>query len=86
MKQILSNGKYKSVEHRAVIHKSRNRISFAMFFSPHDDVEIEPLKEYVDLNSSNIMYKKVKYGEYLRDSMKKKLEGKALTQVGKNEI
>jgi isopenicillin N synthase-like dioxygenase len=86
MIEILSNGKYKSVEHRAVVDKSKSRISFAMFFAPHDDVEIEPLKELIDFNSLNRVYKKVKYGEYLRESMKKKLLGKALTQIGKNII
>ncbi|KAK2657827.1 hypothetical protein Ddye_010879 [Dipteronia dyeriana] len=83
--EILSNGKYKSIEHRAVTNESKARISYASFLVPRDDVEIEPLDHLVDTQSTKKMYKKVVYGEYLRSSMKRRLEGKAHTQMAKVE-
>ena len=85
MEQILSNGKYKSVEHRAVTNENYARLSYATFFIPRDEVEIGPLDQMIDSNESVPMYKKVIYGEYLRQSMKMKHEGKAHTQMAKTE-
>ncbi|XP_059649924.1 2-oxoglutarate-dependent dioxygenase 11-like [Cornus florida] len=81
---ILSNGKYKSIEHRAVTNENKARISFATFFIPNDDVELEPLDNLVDPKTTLRMYKKVRYGDYLRQSMKSKLQGKAHTEMAKN--
>ncbi|RDX77977.1 Protein SRG1, partial [Mucuna pruriens] len=82
--EIWSNGKYKSVEHRAVTNKNKRRISYALFFSPHDDVEVEPLDHMIDAQNPKL-YQKVRYGDYLRQSMKRKMEGKAHTDVAKIE-
>ncbi|XP_039047632.1 protein SRG1-like isoform X1 [Hibiscus syriacus] len=80
--EMWSNGKYKSIEHRAVVNDERARISYASFLYPHDEVEIEPL---IDPKTEQLIYKKVKYGDYLRNSMKTKMEGKAHTHVAKVE-
>ncbi|PON90836.1 Oxoglutarate/iron-dependent dioxygenase [Trema orientale] len=82
---ILSNGKYKSIEHRAVTNESKIRLSFASFFIPLDEVEIEPLNHLIDSDSLP-MYKKVKYGDYMRQSMKMKHDGKAHTRMAKTEF
>lgn len=52
------------------------RISFATFIYPPDDVEIGPLPHMVEPGNPHQMYKKMKYGEYLRFSLKRELEGK----------
>ncbi|TYJ40013.1 hypothetical protein E1A91_A04G110000v1 [Gossypium mustelinum] len=83
--EIWSNGKYKSVEQRAVANYSKARISYASFLFPHDEVEIEPPSHMVDSKTKQQLYKKVRYGEYLRSSMNKKMEGKAHTQMAKIE-
>ncbi|XP_062002803.1 oxoglutarate-dependent flavonoid 7-O-demethylase 1-like [Rosa rugosa] len=80
--EIWTNGKYKSIEHRAVTTKNKARLSYATFLSPHDDVEVEPIYDIVE---SHMMYKKVRYGDYLRQSMKMKHAGKAHTQMAKIE-
>ncbi|KAJ0027586.1 hypothetical protein Pint_35390 [Pistacia integerrima] len=79
--EIWSNGKYKSVEHRAVTNQKKARISHASFIIPHDDVEIEPLDHLV--GSQKLIYQKVRYGDYLRSSMKRKMDGKAHTEMAK---
>ncbi|KAL6336673.1 hypothetical protein AAG906_035987 [Vitis piasezkii] len=65
--------------------ENRARISFASFILPHDDVEIEPFDHLVDSQQPIKIYKKVRYGDYLRHSMKRKMEGKVHTEMAKNE-
>uniref|UniRef100_A0A0D9XME4 Fe2OG dioxygenase domain-containing protein n=1 Tax=Leersia perrieri TaxID=77586 RepID=A0A0D9XME4_9ORYZ len=45
--EILSNGKFKSVEHRAVIHPNKERISAALFHYPRENLVLSPLPEFV---------------------------------------
>ncbi|XWS59841.1 hypothetical protein CRYUN_Cryun08bG0156600 [Craigia yunnanensis] len=83
--EIWSNGKYKSIEHRAVANDKKARISHASFLVPHDEVDIEPLDHMLNSQSPQKIYKRVRYGEYLRSSMKMKLEGKAHTKMARIE-
>lgn len=46
--EILSNGKYKSVRHRAVTSKDKTRVSLATFMAPNKQSIIEPIKELLD--------------------------------------
>ena len=55
--QIWSNGKYKSIEHRAVANDKKARISYASFLFPDDDVEIEPLDHMLNSQSPQQIYK-----------------------------
>ena len=80
--QIWSNGRYKSVEHRAMTNKNKRRTSHATFVFPRDDVEVEPFDHMIDAQNP-MMYQKVLYGDYLRQSMKRKMEGKTHTDVAK---
>ncbi|KAH1241868.1 S-norcoclaurine synthase 1 [Glycine max] len=77
--EMWSNGKYKSVEHRAVTKKKR-RISYALFFCPQHDVEVEPLDHMIDAQNPKL-YQKVRFGDYLRQSVQSKLEGKTHLNV-----
>lgn len=43
--QIMSNGKYKSVEHRVVANRCNNRISIPIFVNPRPNDMIGPLPE-----------------------------------------
>ncbi|KAK8466514.1 hypothetical protein PHAVU_008G118300, partial [Phaseolus vulgaris] len=45
---ILTNGKYKSIEHRAVTNKNKKRLSYALFVCPNGDAEVEPLDHVID--------------------------------------
>lgn len=42
---ILSNGRFPSVLHRAVVNEARDRLSFAYFYAPSVDTLISPLSE-----------------------------------------
>ncbi|KAK8561768.1 hypothetical protein V6N13_149081 [Hibiscus sabdariffa] len=83
--EMWSNGKYKSIEHRAVANDNKARVSYATFLYPHEEAEIEPLNHMIDPKTKQQIYKTVKYGDYLRNSMKRKLEGKAHTEMAKVE-
>ncbi|KAI5009946.1 hypothetical protein ZWY2020_012083 [Hordeum vulgare] len=45
--QILTNGRFRSVYHRVVVNRERERISVAYFLIPPADVKVAPLKEVV---------------------------------------
>ncbi|PUZ57082.1 hypothetical protein GQ55_5G399100 [Panicum hallii var. hallii] len=45
--EILSNRRYRSIEHRAVVHPDKDRISAAMFHQPCPDTTVGPLLELV---------------------------------------
>ncbi|KAK7350299.1 hypothetical protein VNO77_08742 [Canavalia gladiata] len=80
--EILSNGKYKSIEHRAMTNKNRRRTSHVAFLFPRDDVEVGPFDHMID-DQNPKLYQKVKYGDYLRFSLNRKLEGKTQTDAAK---
>ncbi|XP_059071733.1 anthocyanin synthase [Cryptomeria japonica] len=46
--EIISNGKYKSIEHRSLVHKERARMSWALFCCPHDEVNLSPLPTLIE--------------------------------------
>ena len=61
--QIVSNGKYTSVEHRAVTNEKKNRMSIVMFATPQEDVLLGPTPQLIDAAHPSL-YKTVKAGEY----------------------
>nr|CAB3472960.1 unnamed protein product [Digitaria exilis] len=73
---ILSNGKYKSVEHRAVVHPDKERISAAMFHQPRYSITVEPLPELVKKDGAGARYKSVGYAEFMRHFFSAKLDGR----------
>lgn len=81
--EIFSNGKYKSVLHRAVVNDRRTRISIAMTNGPSMDTVVSPCPK---LGQTDIgcapAYVPMKYREYLLSQQSNRLDGKArLKQV-----
>ncbi|CAN6319206.1 unnamed protein product [Urochloa humidicola] len=74
--EILSNGKYRSVEHRAVVHPDRERISAAAFHRPCQDAVVGPLPELVTDGNSKARYRSVGYMEFMRRYYSAKLDGR----------
>ncbi|KAL9388766.1 hypothetical protein Peur_017371 [Populus x canadensis] len=81
-----SNGVYKSIEHRAVTSVTAARMSIATFVIPDDDVELGPVETMADDYNRPKMYKAIKYVDYLRHTLSKKMDGKANTELLKVEI
>ncbi|XP_077239922.1 protein LATERAL BRANCHING OXIDOREDUCTASE 1-like [Tasmannia lanceolata] len=73
--EVLTNGKYKSVEHRAVTNKEKDRLSVVTFYAPSYEIELGPLPEFIDKNRP-CKYRRYNHGEYSRHYITNKLEGK----------
>ncbi|CAM8993211.1 unnamed protein product [Rhodiola kirilowii] len=80
--EVLTNGKYKSVEHRAVTHKERERLSIVTFYAPSYEVEIGPLQELVNENNP-CKYRTFNHGDYSKHYVSSKLQGKKTLEFAK---
>ncbi|KAF8379118.1 hypothetical protein HHK36_028547 [Tetracentron sinense] len=74
--EIMSNGNYKSIEHRAVINPEKERLSIAAFHSPNMSTTIGPLPDLV--KEEGAIYKSVSHENYTRLVITMKLDGKSL--------
>uniref|UniRef100_A0A8R7P283 Fe2OG dioxygenase domain-containing protein n=1 Tax=Triticum urartu TaxID=4572 RepID=A0A8R7P283_TRIUA len=69
--EILSNGKYRSIEHRAVVNPDKERITIAAFHSVHLPCTIGPFQELGDAR-----YKTVDGLDFTKGYFAAKLEGR----------
>ncbi|XP_057537470.1 feruloyl CoA ortho-hydroxylase F6H1-3-like [Amaranthus tricolor] len=74
--QILSNGKYKSIEHLVIANGNNNRVSIPIFVMPSSNHVIAPFQEIID-KGDKPMYKGVLYSNYLKHFYGKPHDGKA---------
>ncbi|KAL4187015.1 hypothetical protein AMTRI_Chr09g16780 [Amborella trichopoda] len=72
--QALSNGRYKSVMHRAVVNSEKERFSFAVFICPSTDAELGPIPLLIKDNNPAI-YRRFTYGEYYEQFWSGNLDG-----------
>ena len=63
MLQMMSNGEYKSAEHRVVVNPERHRLSIAAFHGPPMKTMIGPLPALVGNNKAK--YKTISYEDYM---------------------
>ncbi|XP_025886478.1 protein LATERAL BRANCHING OXIDOREDUCTASE 1 isoform X2 [Solanum lycopersicum] len=80
--EVLTNGRYKSVEHRAVTHQEKDRLSIVTFYAPSYEIELGPLEELVDENNP-CKYKRYNHGEYSMHYVTNKLQGKKTLEFAK---
>ncbi|KAH6823548.1 hypothetical protein C2S53_012310 [Perilla frutescens var. hirtella] len=76
--EIFSNGKYKSVLHRAVVNDQRTRISVAMANGPSRDTVVCPAPELVRAEGCVPVYVPIKYEDYLLAQQSNQLDGKSI--------
>jgi len=61
--QVMSNGIYKAPEHRAVVHKLKERLSIVTFCYPSPHMDIGPADKLI--GEGNVaVYKKLTNAEY----------------------
>ncbi|KAJ4724052.1 2-oxoglutarate (2OG) and Fe(II)-dependent oxygenase superfamily protein [Melia azedarach] len=80
--QILSNGKYKSVEHCVIANGSRNRISVPIFVNPRPKEILCPLPEVIATGKKPV-YKPVLYSDYVKHFFRKAHDGKKTIDFAK---
>ncbi|KAI9128571.1 hypothetical protein K1719_000054 [Acacia pycnantha] len=73
--EVLTNGKYKSVEHRAVANEEKDRLTIVTFYAPSYEVELGPMPEFVSEENPS-KYKRYNHGEYSKHYTTNKLQGK----------
>ena len=78
--QILSNGLYNSIEHRAMVNPETERLSIAGFHSPNMAAMIGPLAGLVKESSEGAKYKTVSHEDYVKLVVRSKLDGKSLLE------
>ncbi|KAH7514358.1 hypothetical protein FEM48_Zijuj11G0080800 [Ziziphus jujuba var. spinosa] len=76
--EIMSNGEYKSIEHRAVVDPEKERLSIAAFHSPNMSTMIGPLPELVKEKNITANFKTISHEEFVRLVIARKLDGKSL--------
>lgn len=66
-------------------NQNKVRMSIASFICPQDDVQIEPLDTMVNGTKNKRMYRKIRYGDFLRYSLQRNMDGKSHTNLIKLE-
>ncbi|KAL2484234.1 Protein SRG1 [Forsythia ovata] len=79
--EILSNGSYNSIEHRATVNSVKERISLAMFFNPKFEAEVGPSPSLI--TSQKPLYKRMKMENYVKEFFSRKLDGKSFLEYMK---
>ena len=66
--EVITNGKYKSVEHRVIAQPDGNRMSLASFYNPGSDAVIYPAPELLEKEEkeNTIMYPKFVFEDYMK--------------------
>lgn len=81
--QALSNGKYRSVWHRAVVNADKPRMSIASFLCPSDDALISPPESLVE-EGSVAVYRDFTYAEYYKKFWSRNLDEEHCLELFKN--
>ncbi|KAF3948902.1 hypothetical protein CMV_025154 [Castanea mollissima] len=80
--QIMSNGRYKSIEHRVIASGSKNRISVPIFVNPRPCDMIGPFSEVL-AGGEKALYKQVLYSDYVKHFFRKAHDGKNTIEFAK---
>ncbi|KAI3931557.1 hypothetical protein MKW92_011159 [Papaver armeniacum] len=75
--EIMSNGVYRSVEHRATINSTKKRLSVATFHSPKVDTEVGPILSMITPETP-AQFRRIGYEDYMKKFFSRKLDGKSL--------
>ncbi|KAI3879374.1 hypothetical protein MKX03_009349 [Papaver bracteatum] len=77
MMEILSNGVYHSIEHRVLIHPTKERLSIAAFHAARQDAVIGPALSLIDPPNKPALFRKETVKEYYENFYARKLDGKS---------
>ncbi|KAL5772077.1 hypothetical protein ACOSQ2_012001 [Xanthoceras sorbifolium] len=74
--EIVSNGTYRSIEHRATVNSLKERLSVATAYSPNLDGEIGPAPSLLTPKTP-AMFRRIGVKEYYKGRFSNKLDGKS---------
>ncbi|MED6118177.1 Protein srg1 [Stylosanthes scabra] len=78
--EVVTNGIYRSIEHRAVVNSEKERLSIATFYSPRLDTILGPASSLITKQTPP-RFKTIKMKEYLQGLFARKLDGKSYIDV-----
>ncbi|XP_039057863.1 protein SRG1-like [Hibiscus syriacus] len=78
--EIVSNGIYRSVEHRATVNSVKERISVAAFYSPKLDGEMGPAPSLISPQTPPL-FKRTGVADYFKGYFSRELHGKSYVDV-----
>ncbi|XP_058773571.1 protein SRG1-like [Vicia villosa] len=76
MLEIVTNGIYRSIEHRATVNSAKERLSIATFCTTRHNGEIGPAGSFIT-EETPARFKTIGLQEYLRNVFARKLDGKS---------
>ncbi|KAJ9153437.1 hypothetical protein P3X46_026876 [Hevea brasiliensis] len=74
--EIISNGIYRSIEHRATVNLEKERISIATFYAPRYSAEMGPAPSLITKQTPGL-FKRIGVEEYFRSLFSRELHGKS---------
>ncbi|XP_077227045.1 protopine O-dealkylase-like [Tasmannia lanceolata] len=74
--EVISNGAYQSVEHRATVNSVQERLSCATFYSPNLKTEFGPTWSLTNLEKPPL-FRRETVGKFFRDFFSKELQGRS---------
>ncbi|GMH19425.1 hypothetical protein Nepgr_021266 [Nepenthes gracilis] len=77
--EIVSNGIYKSIEHRATVNAEKERLSIATFYSPKLDGEIGPAPSLIT-SQTPALFKRVGVADFFKLFLSRELRGKSCVE------
>ncbi|KAL6661261.1 hypothetical protein ACP70R_000645 [Stipagrostis hirtigluma subsp. patula] len=80
--EIVSNGRYKAVIHRAVVGGERERMSVVSMISPSMDAVVEPVPELAR-DGRGLEFRGVRYRDYMAHQQSNKLEAKEALDIAR---
>ncbi|KAF8391138.1 hypothetical protein HHK36_023439 [Tetracentron sinense] len=78
--EIVYNGTYRSIEHRATVNSVKERLSIATFFNPNFDSEIGPAPCLIGPHNP-ALFRRVGVEEYFKGYFARKLDSKSYLDV-----
>jgi isopenicillin N synthase-like dioxygenase len=80
--EVLSNGRYKSVEHRAVTNHHKERLSMVSFYAPSYDADLGPMPELLT-HQEPARFRRYNHMEYITHYITTKLNGRKSVEFAK---
>ncbi|MED6200418.1 hypothetical protein PIB30_084852 [Stylosanthes scabra] len=74
--EILTNGIYRSIEHRAIVNSEKERISIATFLNPRFECVLGPIPSLVT-SERPAMFNKIGVRDFLKGYLSQELKGKS---------
>ncbi|KAI6705605.1 hypothetical protein NL676_008567 [Syzygium grande] len=78
--EIVTNGAYKSIEHRAIVNSMKERLSIATFYSPKLEGEFGPAPSLITPDKP-ALFRRIGMADYLRGLFSRELQGKSYLDV-----